>query len=222
MWDFNNTTDAIGRAQNLNAANGNRGWFGITNYNGSALAANGLIGLALNAAGTASGVEGSSNSNDGTGVYGSFVGGTTMAANGWAVYANGWAGGLTAWQNVSDMRLKKNVKTLDGALSKVMQLRGVEYNYDKTNYPDVALDTEAKQIGFIAQEVESVFPEMVREANIYSEAGVSDSGMSRKQNVYEVKTLSYSTIIPVLVEAIKEQQLIIEKLEERINKLEKE
>lgn len=221
MWDFNNTTDAIGRVQSLNAGNGSRGWFGITNYNGTALAANGLMGLALNAVGTAAGVEGFANSMDGTGVLGGFIGGTDIFANGWAVYANGWAGGLTAWQNVSDKRLKTNIKTLDGALSKIMQLRGVEYNYDKTNYPDVALDTETKQIGFIAQEVEIVFPEMVREANIYSAEKSATNEMSREQNVYEVKTLSYSSLIPVLVEAVKEQQAIIEKLEKRIEELEK-
>ena len=220
MWDFNNTTDAIARAQSLNAGNGSRGWFGITNYNGTALAANGIMGLALNNAGTASGVEGFSNSNAGTGVLGGFVGGNTITATGWAVFANGWAGGTTAWQNISDKRLKRNVKTLDGSLSKIMQLRGVEYNYDKSNYPDVSLDTETKQIGFIAQEVEAIFPNIVREANLYSSEEEADNGMSREQNVYKVKTLSYTLIVPVLVEAMKEQQAIIEKLEKRIEALE--
>lgn len=220
MWDFNNASDAIGRCQSLSATNGSRGWFGITNYNGSALAANGLMGLALNAAGTAAGVEGFSNSDDGTGVLGGFVGGTSIFVNGWAVYADGWAGGLTAWQNVSDSRLKKNVVTIDGALSKVKQLRGVEYNFDKTNYPDVNFDTQTKQLGFIAQEVEKVFPNIVREANMFSSPGTNDNGITRDQHVYQVKTLSYTLLVPVLVEAIKEQQSIIEQLEKRIEALE--
>ena len=220
MWDFNNAGDAIARAQSLNAANGSRGWFGITNYSGTALAANGLMGLALNAAGTAAGVEGFSNSTAGTGVLGGFVGGNTFAATGWAIFSNGWAGGTTAWQNVSDRRLKKNIKTLEGSLSKIMSLRGVEYNFDKTNFPNVTLDTETKQIGFIAQEVEEVFPNIVREANLHSTNGPMDNGMSREQNTYKVKTLSYTLIVPVLVEAMKEQQAIIEKLEKRIEALE--
>jgi hypothetical protein len=219
MWDFNNAGDAIARAQSSNAANGSRGWFGITNYSGVAFAANGLMGLAMNAAGTASGVEGFSNSTAGNGVLAGFVGGNTLAATGWALFSNGWAGGTTAWQNVSDRRLKKNIKTLDGSLSKIMSLRGVEYNFDKTNYPDVNLDTQTKQLGFIAQEVEEVLPNIVREANLYSSEAM-DNGMSREQSVYKVKTLSYTLIVPVLVEAMKEQQAIIEKLEKRIEALE--
>ncbi|MBL4593183.1 MAG: tail fiber domain-containing protein, partial [Flavobacteriales bacterium] len=219
MWDFNIAGDAIGRCQSLSAANGSRGWFGITNYSGVALAANGLMGLAANGAGTASGVEGFSNSTAGNGMLAGFVGGNTAAATGWALFSNGWAGGTTAWQNVSDKRLKKNIKTLDGSLAKIMNLRGVEYNFDKTNYPDVNLDTETKQLGFIAQEVEAVFPNIVREANLYSSEAM-DNGMSREQNVYKVKTLSYTLLVPVLVEAMKEQQAIILKLENRINALE--
>ena len=220
MWDFNNAGDAIARAQSLNAANGSRGWFGITNYSGTLLAANGLMGLAINGAGTAAGVEGFANSNDGTGVLAGCVVGNTFAGAGWGIFSSAWAGGITAWQNVSDRRLKKNIKTLDGSLAKIMRLRGVEYNFDKTNYPDVNLDTETKQIGFIAQEVEEVFPYLVREANLHSTDGAMDNGMSRTQITYKVKTLSYTLIVPVLVEAMKEQQAIIEKLEKRIEALE--
>ena len=43
-----------------------------------------------------------------------------------------------------------------------MLLRGVEFKYDLTNYPDLNIDTDTKQFGFVAQEVEQIFPEMVR------------------------------------------------------------
>jgi Chaperone of endosialidase/Collagen triple helix repeat (20 copies) len=222
IWDGNTAgNQALARFQNTSVGNGSRGVFGITNYNAAAFAANGVMGLALNAAGSgASGVEGFSNSTAGTGVLAGFVGGNTLAATGWALFSNGWAGGTTAWQNVSDRRLKKNIKTLDGSLAKIMSLRGVEYNFDKTNYPGVTLDTQTKQLGFIAQEVEEVLPNIVREANLYSNDGPMTNGMIREQNVYKVKTLSYTLIVPVLVEAMKEQQAIIEKLEKRIEALE--
>ena len=174
----------------------------------------------MNATGTASGVEGFSNSTAGNGVLAGFVGGNTLAATGWALFSNGWAGGTTAWQNVSDQRLKKNIVTIDGALGKVMQLRGVEYNFDNSNFPGLGLDTQTKQIGFVAQEVEKVFPHIVREANLYSTSGEMDNGMSREQNVHKVKSLSYTLLVPVLVEALKEQQTIIEQLEKRIEALE--
>lgn len=75
-------------------------------------------------------------------------------------------------------------------------------------------------MGFIAQEVEKVFPNIVREANMFSSPGTNDNGITRAQHVYQVKTLSYTLLVPVLVEAIKEQQSIIEKLEKRIAALE--
>lgn len=221
QWDHTGTTDAAGRFQHTSAANGNRVLMGATPYTGSASVAAAVIGLALGASGSGGhGVYGSSNSTAGTGVEGSFVGGTSLAATGWAVYANGWAGGLTAWQNVSDRRLKTNISTINGALGKVMKLRGVEYNYSKSQFADVALDTETRQIGFIAQEVEEVFPNIVREAKIGSETGTLGSGLTQQENQYLVKTLSYSTLVPVLVEAIKEQQQIIEELKKKVAALE--
>src|SRR5690606_39171849 len=105
-----------------------------------------------------------------------------------------------------DKKLKKNIKTLKGSLSKVIQLRGVEYFYDNTTYPDVDLDTQSKQIGFIAQEVEKVFPNLVKESNIFSSSRKKDGSLNETRNSYKVKTLSYSNLMPVLVEAVKEQQ----------------
>ncbi|MBI4929921.1 MAG: tail fiber domain-containing protein [Bacteroidetes bacterium] len=221
-WENLGATDAVAQFYNTNASNGGRTLMGITNYSGTAFQANGLIGLHLNASGTGEGVDGFSNSNDGTGVYGGFIGGTSIFVNGWAVYADGWAGGLTSWQNVSDARLKTNVKTIGSALDKIIQLRGVEFNYSKQNFSDVNLDTESKKIGFIAQEVEQVFPELVRDANLFSSPGKMDAGITQKRNVYKVKTMSYGDIVPVLVEAIKEQQKMITDLQNQNKEMQKQ
>jgi len=226
QWDHTGTTDSPGRWQITSALNGNRVLMGATSYSGSTNVASAIIGIHLGASGTGGvGVNGFSNSDDAIGVYGGFTGGTSLLAGGWAVYADGWGGGLTAWQNVSDKRLKTNIKTINGALSKVMKLRGVEYNFDKSNYPDVNFDTKTKQIGFIAQEVEEVFPNLVREANMFGTEGERTANISVKSNAYKVKTMSYATIVPVLVEAMKEQQAIIDnlsiKLEETEKRLEK-
>jgi hypothetical protein len=87
----------------------------------------------------------------------------------------------------SDERYKKNIESLDSPLDKIMQLKGVSYEW-KSEYNT----GKGKQIGFIAQEVESVIPELV----------YTDS------NGY--KSLSYDKLVPVLVEAIKEQQKAID------------
>ncbi|HEX5112981.1 MAG TPA: tail fiber domain-containing protein [Saprospiraceae bacterium] len=95
------------------------------------------------------------------------------------------AGVLT--QN-SDMRLKKNIEPIADALTRVLKINGYTYNWNDT------LRGSALQIGFIAQELEQQFPELV---------ATDDDG---------IKSVAYSNMIPVLLEAIKEQQKEIEEL----------
>jgi len=108
----------------------------------------------------------------------------------------------------SDENLKENIKNLDGSLGKIQKLRGVSYNL-KSGYFNVSdpslkakLDPENKnEIGFLAQELKEVFPEVVF--------------LDTTSNLYSV---SYSSLVPVLVEAIKEQQAQIEELKKIITK----
>jgi len=97
----------------------------------------------------------------------------------------------------SDARAKDNVVTLDNALIKVTNLRGVYY----TRKDD---EQKKRNVGVIAQEVLEVVPELVS----YSEP--SDE--------YAVK---YQNITALLIEAIKEQQQTIQSLQNRIETLEK-
>ena len=99
-------------------------------------------------------------------------------------------GDITAF---SDIRVKENIEDLEGSLDKVTQLRGVSYN---------KIGSEEKSIGVIAQEIQEVLPEVVREGQ---------DGML---------SVAYGNITAVLIEAIKEQQEIISQLEERIVDLE--
>jgi hypothetical protein len=108
------------------------------------------------------------------------------------LHVNGSVAGTGPYIDLSDQRYKKNIRTLSHALDKVMQLRGVGFEWRKNEYPDLNF-SEGKQIGFIAQEVQQVLPEIVHEAD--------DIGYS----------VAYSQMVPVLVEAIKEQQRIIER-----------
>ena len=83
---------------------------------------------------------------------------------------------------------------------------------------------EGPQIGFISQQLETVFPSLVRDdAN-----SIPDKNHKDKQNVIYYKGVNYTGMIPVLTQAIKEQQAIIEQqnteikeLKERMEKLEK-
>jgi hypothetical protein len=100
----------------------------------------------------------------------------TMSVNG-SIYAlNGYSS--------SDARYKRNVRPLDSALASVLQLRGVSFEWDRENHPDHNFP-QGRQLGVIAQEVETALPEVV---------STDDDGY---------KSVSYQSIVPVLVEAVK-------------------
>jgi len=115
-------------------------------------------------------------------------------------YVNGSAGGTSGWNVPSDARLKKNVEPISNGLALVKQLRGVRYDWRPANEREIGkslpLPTNERQIGFIAQEVEKVVPEAV----------------TKPKDATGTYGLKEENLIPILVEAIKEQQSEIEKL----------
>jgi hypothetical protein len=75
--------------------------------------------------------------------------------------ANGYKPGGGSWAATSDARLKKNVRTLDGALDRLLQLRGVAFEWNEAGLKRELCRDESTQTGFVAQEVEKVFPEWI-------------------------------------------------------------
>jgi len=112
----------------------------------------------------------------------------------------------------SDRRKKSDITTITNALDTVKQLEGKRFqvmNSDGSVFNEIS-DTGYK-LGFIAQEVEQVVPDAVRH---YTE---EDDGTEGYNNAYSV---DYASMVPLLTNAIKEQQAIIEALQERITALE--
>lgn len=103
----------------------------------------------------------------------------------------------------SDGRYKRDVERLSGSLDAVMRLRGVRYRWDRESYPDRRFP-EGEQLGLVAQEVMEVLPSVVSRAE--------DGSYS----------LSYQSLIPVLLEAVKEQQARIERLTAEVEALKAE
>ena len=101
----------------------------------------------------------------------------------------------TLTQN-SDSRVKENIVEIDDCIGKVQAMRGVYYN--RTDF-----NTEVTKVGVIAQEVETVLPELILES--------PEDGL---------KSVAYSELTAVLINAVKEQQEIIEDLKTRIEQLE--
>lgn len=109
---------------------------------------------------------------------------------------NGEHGEITAKKikENSDVRQKDNITSFDGAAAAVQNLRGVRFNWQDESKGE-------KELGLIAQETEDVVPEAVSED---------------KNGNY---CISYSSLVPVLVEANKEQQEIIDEQRKKIGRL---
>jgi hypothetical protein len=99
------------------------------------------------------------------------------------------------WTTWSDRRAKENISSITGALDKVLNMRGVYFNY-------ISDEAKSKRVGFIAQELEQVLPEAVRYAEEIDEYNVE-----------------YAQIVSVLAEAIKEQNIKITRLEALVEQL---
>ena len=95
-------------------------------------------------------------------------------------------GDITAFSStVSDERLKKNIKAVDGALDKVSKLNGVTFDWKRDN---------TASAGLIAQDIEKVLPSAIKEKQLPFK--------SDDEEFY--KTVEYSQVTALLVEAIKE------------------
>jgi hypothetical protein len=122
--------------------------------------------------------------------------GTTIPS--YKLEVNGSVAGVGAYNALSDARYKKDIMPINNALDKILSLRGITYNWDKTN-TDMNLD-DSNHIGLLAQEVELVLPQVVSTAN----------------NLNQTKSITYTDIIPVLIESIKELKAELDQLKQKI------
>ena len=195
-WYPNNGESAYGSA-NLNGSR--NGWWGV-HYNGAGyqphtMFENGNGGFYLQGLGRW--ILYHSVGNNCTGM------GTSATAGGYGIYVNG---GVYATGNVvaySDRRKKKDIETIDGALDKVLELRGVYYKriYSKGDTFTEEL-LHKRQLGVIAQEVNEVVPEVVSYVKELDEYAVA-----------------YGNFAGLFIEAFKEQNEIIKNQAEEIKEM---
>lgn len=102
---------------------------------------------------------------------------------------NAWSMWAYNYYNRSDIRLKDNVESLQNGMNIVMALRPVSFSFKM----DRELEVVPNHFGLIAQEVENIIPDIVKEKN-------------------QIKSINYNEIIPFLIKAIQE-------LKEEINLL---
>jgi hypothetical protein len=115
-----------------------------------------------------------------------------------------FTGDVTA--NTSDRRLKDNIRLIDNPLEKLEKINGVYFNWNKVA-KQLANKSDNEEVGFLAQEVQSVLPHIIKPApfDIDTKTGESKSGEN-------YLTIQYEKIVPLLVEAIKELKKEIEEL----------
>ena len=142
---------------------------------------------------------------DGDAVIGGTCTANALVTDSSISFTNFSAGAGSAGSHIflgSDRRLKKNINSMEDSLSKILSLRGVNFEWKDKNL-------EGIHSGFIAQELEEIIPEAV--------GTNKDSGIQLGPNTTEEhKTLTPITLIPFLVESIKEQQKQIDELKEKI------
>lgn len=161
---------------------------------------------------------------------------TTFDGTTWRSTRFGADGTMSSNHGVtSDERLKTNITNITGSINKIKQLQGVTFDWKSTT---------SGSIGFIAQEVEKILPELVmtskksagpvQEADVHGEmhptgvdGSVDDSSITNPDDSSDsnwglgnIKSIQYTPIIALLTEGIKEQQTIIDDLKSRIEALE--
>lgn len=146
--------------------------------------------------GTAGNLTCTSIYDDGAGHVGFGFGNTPNTAVN--VSINGSSATYGGSYNVSDKKFKKDIQPIGSALEKVMSLEGKTYNWRKDEFKDKIFSDEL-QYGLIAQEVQKVIPSLVLKAENGDLA------------------MNYIGLIPVLIEAIKEQQTQINDLKSQIS-----
>lgn len=230
------------------------GWnYGATGYTGGSEVANIALGgyadAASSSAGDNYGVSARASAVSTTGInYGIF----SEASNGAVNYAGFFNGDVTitgTFIQPSDRKLKKEIHTIESALDKINALEPVSYLYDAEKSKGLNLPDNL-QFGFIAQDLEKVFPNLVSKQVI----NLATTGKGGKENIeldangeitknqtsntsvnttndngkQEFKGINYTGLISILTQGIKEQQEEIkvlksknDALELRMQKLEK-
>jgi hypothetical protein len=192
----------------------------------------GVVGHAYGEARSTIGVYGwgVGNDKDVFGVYGDVDGygsgaryaiyGETFAASD-SAYAGYFDGNLVytgSFYRLSDKMLKTDLQEVDGALEKVLALEPRKYRYNSGMAGASVSIPRGEHYGLIAQQVEEVLPELVGDLLHPGKPALSGE---QKEKSFGYKGIDYIELIPLLVQAIKEQQQTIEELKIEVADLKK-
>ena len=173
--------------------------------------ASGALGQYIGASGTGNGIYGFTNLTTAVGVHGYKPAGGT----GWggAFYNDlGWTGFHGA---ISDRKLKKDISPLTDAINIIKKFTVYTYRFKVDEYPNLGEDIN--HFGFMSQDVEQFVPELVKEKDwdlLNTQPNEKDKFIEYKPFI-RAKAINYIEVIPILVQAMKEQEIIIEDLKKQ-------
>lgn len=115
------------------------------------------------------------------------------------LYVSGTAYSTGGWQ-AFDLRYKENIRSIESPLNKILNIEGITFGWKTDEFKEKGFPG-GRHYGVVAQKVEKVLPEVVKE------------GPGGE------KSVSYTELVPVLIEAMKEQQREIERLKMEVTQL---
>lgn len=182
-----------------------------------------MRGLITSTTSAATATSGTSNDSNSYGVYGS-----VPTSGTWTGYGGIFTGGLAyanGAYNVSDSRAKRDIEKINSifALDKILSINGYTYKYDLKKFNSKSAEDAKTYYGFVAQNIKEFLPHAVAMKKVPFRNEFIMARSTRENSVKDelINVVDYTAIIPILVEAMKEQQAQIKSLKNRINNLEK-
>ncbi len=115
--------------------------------------------------------------------------------------------------NFSDKRLKQNIKSVGSIIPELMKLNPVTYEYIESHNPD-----GRKRTGFIAQEMQKIFPQVVIDEDVDFDEATKKVVKQKSEHL----AMNYMELIPITIKAVQEQQAMISDRDAKIQQLELE
>jgi hypothetical protein len=120
--------------------------------------------------------------------------------NAWAGYFDGNVTVMGTFSNPSDIAIKENIAPITSILDDLTQLNPVQFDYRTSQFPQLGLPT-GNQFGFIAQDVELIFPDLVY---THTTPKMYDMEGNLIRDSITLKEIDYVRIVPLAIQGIKE------------------
>ena len=130
----------------------------------------------------------------------------------------------SSWSQFSDENLKTNITDMTGGLGKILALKPKLYDMKREEYKNSLNLSKDHQYGLLAQDVQAVLPELVRNVSVPQRRAIDDIKPGKpgqrknltRTTTQNFKALNYTGLIPILIEAMQEQNARIDSLQAAI------